>query len=98
MQCILIDLLSYVIHKHSSRSQHVAVLNTCPYMFRQVYIIESSFFNTTSGMHRRPIEGKHLVEIVSKYSINYYACSTLYVFLESYYRNLAVLMKLEHIY
>ena len=30
-------------------------------MFRQVCIIEPSFFNTTSGMHRRPFEGRHLV-------------------------------------
>ena len=32
-------------------------------MFRQVCIIEPSFFNMTyaSGMHRRPFEGRHLV-------------------------------------
>ena len=32
-------------------------------MFPQVCTVESSFLNTTSGMHRRPIEGQHLVEI-----------------------------------
>ena len=30
-------------------------------MFRQVCIIEPSFFNATSKMHRRPIDGQHLV-------------------------------------
>ena len=27
----------------------------------QVCIIEPSFFNTTSGKHRRPFDGRHLV-------------------------------------
>ena len=31
--------------------------------FRQVRIIVPSFFNATSGMNRRPIEGRHLVSI-----------------------------------
>ena len=30
-------------------------------MLRQVCTIEHSFFNTTSGMHHHPIEGRHLV-------------------------------------
>ena len=30
-------------------------------MFRQVCIIEPSFFKTTSGMHRRPFDVRHLV-------------------------------------
>ena len=30
-------------------------------MFRQVCTIEPSFFETTSGMHRRPIEVRHLI-------------------------------------
>ena len=30
-------------------------------MFKQVCIIEPSFFNATSRMHRHPIEGQHLV-------------------------------------
>ena len=34
---------------------------TCTFMFRQVCTIEPSFFNATSGMHRRPFEGRHLV-------------------------------------
>ena len=29
-------------------------------MYRQVCTIEPSFFNTTSGMHRRPFESRHL--------------------------------------
>ena len=60
--CTLMSLLSYAIHKHSSRSQHiVSVFTACTFMFRQVCIIEPSFFNSTSGMQRRPIEGGHLV-------------------------------------
>ena len=54
-------LLFYAIHKHSSRSQDISVLTTCTFMFRQVCIIEPSFFNTTLGMHRRQIEGRYLV-------------------------------------
>ena len=30
-------------------------------MFRQLGTIEPSFFKTTSGMHRPPFEGRHLV-------------------------------------
>ena len=37
---------------------NIYVLTTCTFMFRQVCIIEPSFFNTTSGMHRRPSEGR----------------------------------------
>ena len=36
------------IAKHSSKFQHISVLITSTYM-------------TTSGMHRRPFEGRHLV-------------------------------------
>ena len=61
--CPLMSLLSCAIHKHSCRSQHISVLTTCTFMFRQVCIIEPSFINATSGMHRRPIEGRHLVWI-----------------------------------
>ena len=61
MLCTLIVLLSYAIHKNSCRSQHTSVLTTCTFMFRQVCTIEPSFFKTTSGMHRRPFEGRHLV-------------------------------------
>ena len=43
------------------RSQHVSVLTTCTFMFRQLVTIEPSFFKTTSGMHRRSFEGRHLV-------------------------------------
>ena len=31
-------------------------------MFRQVCTIGPSFFNTASGMYRRPLEGRHLVK------------------------------------
>ena len=58
--CTLIGLLSYAIHKHSSRSQHISVLTACTFMFRKVWIIEPSSFNTTSGMHRHPFEGRQL--------------------------------------
>ena len=59
--CTLIGLLSHAIHEHSCRSQHISVFTTCTFMFRQVCTIGPSFFNTTSGMHRRPFEGRHLV-------------------------------------
>ena len=57
-----IGLLSYAIHRQSCRSEHIiSVLTTCTFMFPQVCIIEHSFFIATSGMYRRPIEGRHLV-------------------------------------
>ena len=56
-----IERLSHAIDKHSNRSQHISVLTTCTFMFRPVCIFEPSFFNTTSGMHCRPFEGRHLV-------------------------------------
>ena len=59
-----IDRCYHSVHEHSSRFQHISVLTTCTFMFRRVCIIEPSFFNTTSGMHRRPFEGRHLVSIV----------------------------------
>ena len=59
-------LLSYAIHKHSCRSQHISVLTTCTFMFRQVCTIEPLFFKTTSGMHRRPFEGRHLVSNLNR--------------------------------
>ena len=55
--CTLMGLLSYAIHKHSSRSQHISVLTTCTFMFRQVFTIEPSFFKTTSGVHRQILRG-----------------------------------------
>ena len=67
MLCTLIGLFFYEIHKHSCWSQHISVLTTCTLMFGQVCIIEPSFFNVTSGMHRRPIEGQHLVTQFSIY-------------------------------
>ena len=33
-------------------------------MFRQFCIIKPSFFNATSGIHSRPFEGRHLVDII----------------------------------
>ena len=47
--------------------KHISVLTTCTYMFRQVCIIEPLFFNTASGMHRRPFEGRHLVCYVANF-------------------------------
>ena len=44
-----IDWCNHAIHKHTSRSLHISVLTTCSYM-------------TTSGMHRRLFEGRHLVD------------------------------------
>ena len=61
----------YTIYKHSSSSQHISVLTTCTFMFRQVCTIEPSFFNAASGMHRRPFEGRHLVN----------NCNILYIYI-----------------
>ena len=36
-------------------------LNICSFMLRQVCTIEPLFFETTSGIYRRPFEGRHLV-------------------------------------
>ena len=52
-----IDWCYHSIHKHSSRSQHISV---CTLMFRQVCTIEPLFLKTSSGMHHRPFEGRHL--------------------------------------
>ena len=54
-------LFFYAIHKHSCMSRDLSVLNSYSFMFRQVCTIEPSFFQTTSGMHRRLFEGRHLV-------------------------------------
>ena len=43
-----IDWCNNAIHKHSRRFQHISVSTTCTYM-------------TTSGMHRRPFESRHLL-------------------------------------
>ena len=40
---------------------NISVLTTCTFMFLQVCTVELSFFNTTSGMHRRPFKCRHLV-------------------------------------
>ena len=61
--CTLIGLLSHAIHQHYRRSQHISVLTACTFVFGQVCTIEPSFFKTTSGMHRLPFEGRHLVLI-----------------------------------
>ena len=51
------------INIHVAMSQHISVLTTCTLMFRQVCIIEPSFFKMAyaSRMHRPPFEGRHLV-------------------------------------
>ena len=46
-------------------------------MFRQVCIIEPSFFKTLSGMHRRPIECRHLVHYLKLYEKVFHASVTL---------------------
>ena len=47
---------------------YIYLLTTCTLMFRRVCTIEPPFFNTTSGMHRRPIEGRHLVKKILNFS------------------------------
>ena len=37
-------------------------------MYRQVCTIEPSFYKTTSGMHRRLLEGRHVVTTVQIFS------------------------------
>ena len=54
----LIGLLSYAI---LSIQVGLNIISVSTFMFEEVSIIELSFFNTTSGMHRRPFEGRHLV-------------------------------------
>ena len=56
-----IDRCYHAIHKDSSRSQHISVLTTCTFKFRQVFTIEPSFFKITCVMNRRPFEGEYLV-------------------------------------
>ena len=56
-----IDWCYHSTYKHSFRSQHISVLTTCTFMFRQFYTIEHILIKTTSGMHRRPFEGRLLV-------------------------------------
>ena len=57
-------MLSMNIHEGL---KHISVLTSCTYMFRQVCIIEPSFFNTLSEMHRRSFEGRHLVSCVANF-------------------------------
>ena len=40
-----IDWCYHAIYKHSCRFQHISVLTTCTFTFRQICIIEPSFFN-----------------------------------------------------
>ena len=49
------------IHAGLTLSTELSVLTTCTFMLQQVCTIGPSFFNTISGMHRCPIEGRHLV-------------------------------------
>ena len=53
------QFLAYAVHIDGLNN--ISVLTTCTFMFRQVCIIELSFFKRTSGMHRRSFEGRHLV-------------------------------------
>ena len=47
-------------------------------MFRQVCVTEPSSFNATSGMHHRPIEGRHLVSIEAKFEYTKHETSNLF--------------------
>ena len=46
------------------RNTKTYLKTTYIFMFQQVCIIEPSFIKTTSGMHRRLFEGRHLVFLV----------------------------------
>ena len=61
----------------TGRSQHISVLTICTFIFRQVCIIEPSFFKTTSGLHRRPFEGRHLVFMRNKVR-THHSCKCFY--------------------
>ena len=81
-------LLSHAIHKHSCRPQHTSVLttsSTCTRMIRQVGTNEPSFFNATSGMHRRPYEGRHVVQsmLSLKFNFVYYSGGRFWPIFES---------------
>ena len=68
---VLIDMstfLCYPLYKHSSWYQHISMLPTCTFMFRQVCTIKPSFFRTTCGMHRRPFKDRHLDIYIFLYS------------------------------
>ena len=43
----------------------ISVLTTCTFLFRQVCIIEPSFFNATSEMPRRPFDSRNPVLITA---------------------------------
>ena len=60
-KCIYIYIYIYI---------YISVLTSCTFMFRQVCTIEPSFFKTTSGMHRRPFEGRYLVGIYVFFVVN----------------------------
>ena len=47
-----------------TNKQYISVsslMTTFTFLIRQIFIIEPLFLNTTSGMHRRSFEGRHLV-------------------------------------
>ena len=61
----------HAIYKQWSRSQRISVLTACTFMFRCACTIAPSFFKVTSGMHRRPFEGRHLVNLYEYLRISF---------------------------
>ena len=61
----LISLLSFAIHKHWSRSQHISVLTSYMHIYFSTSLHHKTFILWYDiGMHRRPFEGRHLVLLV----------------------------------
>ena len=54
-------LLINAVHKNHAGLDIISVLTTCACMIRQVNTIQPSLLKTTSGMHHRPFECRHLV-------------------------------------
>ena len=52
-----IDCCYHAILKHSSRSQHISLLTTCTFMFRQVCTTEPSFFKDDIGYASSSLRG-----------------------------------------
>ena len=66
-----IDCCCHGVHKHSSRFQHIYV--NYIYIYASTSLHHWTFiFNTTSGMHRCPFDGQHLVNNFIQKNISLY--------------------------
>ena len=67
------------------------MLTTCTFIFQQVRTIEPSFFKTTSGIHRRPFYGRHLV-------FPFLLCLCLMLILKSHEIQFVLILLINRIY